>query len=360
MPNDLLLPIADIVINPWIIIAVGFIGGVFTGLLGVGGGIFITPTLFILGIPPVMAVASQVNSMIGVTLAGYLRYKRNDDVDYSLGKALIVSGIIGIGLGIYFLNWLGSSDRVQKLITSGYAILIACMAVLLLRQSIKNLKQQNCQDASQSGSPLWITKLPFVYRFSKTGLNISFIVLIATGIINGLLIAIFGVGNGIFMMPVLIYLLGKSSPVGYGTTLLSSAILNMASTFAHAVYNDLIDLLLVALLSIGGALGGRLGVKYSYKISRVYLGFAGAAVMVLMLLQVSIKICFPEVFTFPQHADMSALRTDFHLWIRELEDKSPLLYACIGIALSAALTYIFQFITSMLQRFKSSLSHCVQ
>ncbi|AIK97256.1 sulfite exporter TauE/SafE family protein [Candidatus Odyssella acanthamoebae] len=347
MDHDLLLPVADIIVNPYFIILIGFIGGLLTGLLGVGGGLFITPTLITLGVPPLVAVASQVNSMIGMTLTGYLAYKKNNDVDYQLGRSIISGGLMGAVMGVCFLEWLGNSEVSKQLITFSYVCILSVMMFLLFRQSRKNLAQRHHPNQDRkSSSPAWIVKAPFVQYFPRSRLTASRLILFLAGLINGWLIAVLGVGNGIFMMPVLIYFMGRTSPVTYGTTLLSSVIITIISTFAHALNGDSIDLLLVGLLLMGGLGGSHLGVTFSYRIPRIYLGFAGSAIMALILIQIALKYFHPNLFMTISASIPPAADSKFYRWLKEFASYSPLLYALAGLSLSIALSYAFQALKS--------------
>jgi uncharacterized membrane protein YfcA len=347
MTHDLLLPAADIIVNPYFIILIGFIGGLLTGLLGVGGGLFITPTLITLGVPPLVAVASQVNSMIGMTLTGYLAYKKNNDVDYQLGRSIISGGLIGAVMGVGFLEWLDDSEASKQLITVSYACILSIMMVLLFRQSRKNLIQRHSPPQDRpSSSPSWIINAPFVQYFPRSRLTASRLILVLAGIINGWLIAVLGIGNGIFMMPVLIYFMGRTSPVTYRTTLLSSVIITIISTFVHALNGDSIDLLLVGLLLTGGLVGSHLGVTFSYRFSRIYLGFAGSAIMALILTQIILKHFHPGLFMTMATTLPPANSSKLYQGLKAFASYSPLVYALAGITLSIGLSYAFQLLKS--------------
>jgi uncharacterized protein len=348
MLDDLVLPIANIVVNPGFIIFIGFIGGLLTGLFGVGSGLFVTPTLIALGVPPLIAVTSQVNSMIGISLTGYLAYNKSHDVDYKLGRIIIAGGGIGAILGVIFLEQFGKSETSNQILATSYEILVGAMAILLFRQSQKNLTQLKGGGPEQKPvPPQWITKFPIVRYFPRSRLTISCVLLFITGVVNGGLVGVLGVGNGVFMMPVLLYFSGRTSPVAYGTTLLASVVITVISTLVHALHEDFIDLTLVVLLLMGGLLGGQLGVLSSYKIPRVYLGFAGAVVMVLMLIQLIFKMAISDLSPFLSSPSSPYSLTELTAWLQYLEMTSPILYVILGIGLSIAFPYAFQTIKTL-------------
>ncbi|MEP6194790.1 MAG: TSUP family transporter, partial [Nitratireductor sp.] len=58
---QLYLPIAEVSVNIFLILGLGGLVGVLSGMFGVGGGFLITPLLFLAGIPPAVAVATSTN-----------------------------------------------------------------------------------------------------------------------------------------------------------------------------------------------------------------------------------------------------------------------------------------------------------
>ena len=60
---DLYLPIAGLSVNALVIIGLGGLVGLLTGMVGVGGGFLTTPILIFYGIPPAVAVASATTQI---------------------------------------------------------------------------------------------------------------------------------------------------------------------------------------------------------------------------------------------------------------------------------------------------------
>ena len=46
------LPIAEVSVNMFLLLGIGGLVGILSGMFGVGGGFLITPLLFFVGIPP--------------------------------------------------------------------------------------------------------------------------------------------------------------------------------------------------------------------------------------------------------------------------------------------------------------------
>ena len=69
---DIYLPIAGQSVNALVMILLGFVVGVLSGMFGVGGGFLTTPLLIFYGIPPTVAVASATTQITGASVSGVM------------------------------------------------------------------------------------------------------------------------------------------------------------------------------------------------------------------------------------------------------------------------------------------------
>ena len=79
------LPIAEVSVNIFLLIGLGGLVGVLSGLFGVGGGFLMTPLLFFIGIPPAVAVATEANQIVASSFSGALAHLRRRTVDLKMG-----------------------------------------------------------------------------------------------------------------------------------------------------------------------------------------------------------------------------------------------------------------------------------
>lgn len=109
----------------WAGLLISFFAGTFSGLLGIGGGVFKVPALHILCQVPMKAAAATSNFMIGVTAAAsaFLYFGRGE-VRPTLTAATVIGVLIGSMLGLH-LNRRIQSHLVQRL----FALLLAAVAV---------------------------------------------------------------------------------------------------------------------------------------------------------------------------------------------------------------------------------------
>ena len=65
------LPIAEISVNVFVLLALGATVGFLSGMFGVGGGFLITPLLIFYNIPPAIAVATGAREAAAVRVSVY-------------------------------------------------------------------------------------------------------------------------------------------------------------------------------------------------------------------------------------------------------------------------------------------------
>src|SRR5262245_31607955 len=70
------LPIADLPVNLFVILAMGLAVGFISGMFGIGGGFLMTPLLIFLGISPAVAVATVASHIAASSMSGAINYWR--------------------------------------------------------------------------------------------------------------------------------------------------------------------------------------------------------------------------------------------------------------------------------------------
>ncbi|MBX9804487.1 MAG: sulfite exporter TauE/SafE family protein [Alphaproteobacteria bacterium] len=345
MNFELTLPIAGVSLNIFFLLGLGWMGGFLSGMLGVGGGVIITPALMVLGVPPMVAVASQVNHSIGTNLTGFLNYRRNNDVDFRLGGILLIGGIVGAVGGVYLLRWLNAHGQAVSIITISYIVVLAAMSFVLFRQSLKTLAHYRSATKAIH-TPSWTRFIGLKIYFTRTRVELSVLFPLFVGIINGSLTSCLGVGNGIFMMPAISYLIGRTSPVVYGTTLLAGVGMSIITTFMYAVGTQSVDLFLVLILLGGGILGSQMGVRFGYTLPRPYIGMIGAFVILGICLRISWTANTGKSFSMLSSCrELRACPPNSLSCIMEFSQCYPIASAFVGvlgaILFSILLEYIF-------------------
>ena len=114
------LPIAEMSVNVFVLLAMGAAVGFLSGMFGVGGGFLITPLLIFYNIPPAIAVATGANQVVASSFSGALAHFKRGTLDFKLGTVLLVGGIAGSTLGIYVFSLLRSLGQLDLFISLLY------------------------------------------------------------------------------------------------------------------------------------------------------------------------------------------------------------------------------------------------
>ncbi len=258
---QLYLPIAEVSINALLILGLGGLVGILSGMFGVGGGFLITPLLFMAGIPPAVAVATSASQIVASSFSALLAHLKRRNVDIRMGLVLLLGGLIGSALGVTVFNILKAAGQVDLLVKLCYVVFLGIVGGLMLLESLRAMRRARRGAPPQRRRHNWIHALPFKIKFRVSGLYISVIPPILVGLFVGLLAAIMGVGGGFIMVPAMIYLLGMPTKVVIGTSLFQIIFVTAFTTLLHATTNYTVDIMLALILILGGVIGAQVGTR---------------------------------------------------------------------------------------------------
>ncbi|KIC38035.1 sulfite exporter TauE/SafE family protein [Leisingera sp. ANG-M7] len=285
------LPIAEVSVNFLLLLGIGGAVGVLSGMFGVGGGFLITPLLFLIGIPPGVAVATSANQVVASSVSGLMAHFRRRTVDLKMGYVLLGGGLMGAALGMAIFNWLKQLGQVDLAVQLCYVLFLGVIGALMFVESvnaIRKARQAGGAPAYKRRQRSWVHALPYKMRFKASGLYISVIPPALVGFGVGILSAIMGVGGGFIMVPAMIYILGMPTKVVIGTSLFQIIFVAGFTTVMHATTNYTVDVVLALFLLIGGVAGAQLGTVIGAKLKAEQL----RVLLALLVLSVSVKIGF--------------------------------------------------------------------
>ena len=95
-----------------------------------------------------------------------------------------------------------------------------------------------------------------------------------------------GFGGGFIMIPAMVYLLGMSTNVVVGTSLFQIIFVTANTTFFQSYLNQTVDIVLAALMILGGVIGAQIGARIASNLKGEYLRGA----LALLVLAVCAKI----------------------------------------------------------------------
>ncbi|MBT4646394.1 MAG: sulfite exporter TauE/SafE family protein [Pelagibacteraceae bacterium] len=290
------LPIAEMNVNIFLIVFIGMLVGALSGLFGVGGGFLMTPFLIFLGIPPVVAVGSEAPHVLASSVSGVIAHWRKKNVDFKMGFFLLLGGVAGSTLGVNIFKLLSSYGQIDIVIQFLFIIFLGFIGISMAfesaRTTIKNYRTTSAI-RTKLHQHSWIHGLPFKLRFHRSKLYISTIPPIIIGFFVGVLSAMMGVGGGFIMIPAMVYILGMSTNVVVGTSLFQIIFVTANSTFFQSYLNQTVDIVLSALMILGGVIGAQIGVRIGSKLKAEYL----RGILAILVLLVCAKILTGLILT---------------------------------------------------------------
>ncbi|MFT4716853.1 MAG: putative membrane protein YfcA [Paracoccaceae bacterium] len=278
------LPIAEVSVNAFLLLGLGGIVGILSGMFGVGGGFLMTPLLFFIGIPPAVAVATEANIIVASSFSGVLAHLKRKTVDLKMGSVLLAGGLFGAAIGVQVFKILKQMGQVELLVTLSYVVFLGAVGGLMFLESMRAMRRskQPYKKLPPRKHHNWIHGLPLKVRFRTSGLYISAIPPLVIGAAVGVLAAIMGVGGGFIMVPAMIYLLGMPTKVVIGTSLFQIIFVTGFTTLMHATTNFTVDMALAVLLLTGGVVGAQIGTRIGLKLKaeqlRIFLSLLVLAV----------------------------------------------------------------------------------
>lgn len=283
------LPIAEVSVNMFLLLGIGGLVGILSGMFGVGGGFLITPLLFFVGIPPAVAVATSANQIVASSVSGLMAHVKRRGVDFIMGGVLLAGGLVGSALGVQVFTLLKAAGQVDLLVNLCYVVFLGIVGGLMMIESVRAIMRSK-HSPPKRRKHNWVHNLPFKLKFRVSGLYISVIPPLMVGMLVGLLAAIMGVGGGFIMVPAMIYLLGMPTKVVIGTSLFQIIFVAAFTTFMHAVTNNTVDIILAILLLIGGVVGAQIGTRLGVKLRAEQLRILLAAIVLLVCTKLALDL----------------------------------------------------------------------
>ncbi|MCG6903086.1 MAG: sulfite exporter TauE/SafE family protein [Rhodobacter sp.] len=282
------LPIAEISVNLPLLFGLGMMVGILSGLFGVGGGFILTPMLFLIGMPPAVAVGTQGSLIVASSFSGLQAHLRRKTVDFPMGALLLAGGLVGSAAGVRLFRFLTSLGQIELIVKLSYVLLLGVIGALMFVEALSAIRRRRAGTAVSKKRKHYalVHGLPLKVKFRASNIYISAIPPFAIGLTVGALSAVMGVGGGFLMVPAMIYLLGMPTKTVIGTSLFQITFMASFTTVLHAVENQTVDLVLGLLLIVGGVIGAQIGARLGQRLNAEMLRF----LLATMVLAISAKV----------------------------------------------------------------------
>lgn len=186
------------------LVLTGLIGGLLSGLFGVGGGIVMVPLLITLvRMDQRQAATTSLAAIVPTSIVGSLTYLANGHIDLVAGAIIAVGAVAGTVIG-------------SRLLQRIPLVWLRWLFILLLLGVA--------------------ARMVMVEPERGAGLELSWIVVLgylALGLVMGVASGLFGIGGGVIAVPALVTVFGISDLIAKGTSLLVLVPTSIVGTIAN-------------------------------------------------------------------------------------------------------------------------------
>lgn len=240
----------------------GFIVGNLIGLTGIGGGFLMTPTLVLLGIPPMTAVGTDllyaaISKALGVTI-----YARRGNINFGILFYLLAGGVPATFIGYYLLILTEQLYGIST-VNSIVGLLLGIILLIVSSLYIIQIKLR--------------TKL-LIDMPNQINLKLK-VLSISIGFMTGLAVQFTSVGSGVLITFFLLYFIAQPGRV-VGTDISFGFVITSLGGLLHISLGHT-DFFLLFLLLIGASPGIILGTKLN---KRIQMGQFRLILIILMLI----------------------------------------------------------------------------
>lgn len=267
---------------------IALLAGAFGSVLGIGGGLFIIPSLnLFLGIKLKTAIAASIVAVIATSLGGGHVYLRNGVADLRLGLILALATAPSAVVGALLATHVNPS-----FLAAVFALVLAVSAYRMLAATAGS-SQATAREERHAPSRL---RFRTSYLEPSTGEVVPYSVGrvplgVAASTVAGLVSGMLGVGGGIVQVPVMNLIMGVPIKVATTTSTYIIGITAMAGAFVY--YNhrpSLVDPALAVPVSIGVFIGASLGTRLLGRVSQRALRTTFTAVLAIYTVQMTLRV----------------------------------------------------------------------
>ncbi len=256
--------------NVAFLLVVGFIGGLVSGFIGSGGAFVLTPGMMSMGVPGVVAVASNICHKFPKALVGAYKRHRFGQVDIKLGLYMAVTASLGMwwGAGIQSDIRMRYGEAGSNLYVSlAFVIVLAIVGGFVLRDAVRIYRSGKTDEVEKAGKlARWVQSVEIpgtMVDFKVARTRVSFLFILPLGFATGLLASTIAVG-GFVGVPGMMYVLGASGLVATATELVIAFVMGVGGTVKYALggFVDIRLAMIILLASLFGIQLGAIGTTY--------------------------------------------------------------------------------------------------
>jgi nucleotide-binding universal stress UspA family protein/uncharacterized membrane protein YfcA len=277
------------------LLVVGFIGGLVSGFIGSGGAFVLTPAMMSMGVPGIVAVASNICHKFPKALVGAIKRAKYGQVDLKLGIVIGISAEAGVLYGAHIQEGIKRAfgDAGSNLYVSlAFVVVLGIVGGYVLWDAWRAYRSGRAH-AAETTTPLarWVQSIhipgTMVY-FKSLNARVSVLFTIPLGFATGMLAATIAVG-GFIGVPAMHYVLGAPAIMSSATELVIAFVMGVGGTVKFA-WSGLVDIRLALIILAGSLFGIQLGAIGTTYVKPHMIKVVMGVIMVLVLLSRAIAI----------------------------------------------------------------------
>lgn len=242
-------------------IGVGAGAGVVSGLFGVGGGLVLVPYLVLVrGWEQKRAQATSLVMVAMAATAGLVQYALAGRVVWAAGAAILVGGLTGAVIGSAVVA------RLQTWVLQvAFSLVLVVAAVRLVTAPVAD---------SAGALPAWSVALALAY--------------IGSGLAMGVLSALFGIGGGILLVPLLVTAFGYDVRLAAGTSLAVMGLIAFVGALRQSGQGAT-NWRAGVMLGFGGVVGGLVGAALAQRLPLSVLTWLFAGLLAYTAIRLALQ-----------------------------------------------------------------------
>jgi uncharacterized membrane protein YfcA len=282
-------------INVLYLFAVGFVGGLVSGFIGSGGAFVLTPGMMSLGVPGLVAVASNMCHKFPKALVGAIKRAKYGQVDVKLGIIFGIFAEAGVFYGATIqenIKRAYGNDGSNLYVSAAFVAILATVGTFVLWDAVKTYRSGSTeQEEKVSKIAKWVQSVhipgTMVY-FKSLKAKVSVLFIIPLGFATGMMAATIAVG-GFVGVPSIIYVLGAPSLMGSATELVVAFVMGLGGSLKYALHG-FVDFRLTAIILAGSLFGIQLGAMGTTYVKPYMIKFVMGVIMVTVLFSRALMI----------------------------------------------------------------------
>jgi uncharacterized membrane protein YfcA len=270
---------------------VGFVGGMVSGFIGSGGAFVLTPAMMTLGVPGIVAVASNICHKFPKSLVGAMKRHKYGQVDIKLGLIMGVFAEVGVLIGKHAMTSVKHTYGevgTNLYVSVVFVIVLAVVGGFVLRDAFRMLKREK-----EGGDNMphevpklarWVQSVNIpgtMMHFNALKAKVSILFIVPLGVATGMLAATIAVG-GFIGVPAMIYVLGAPALMASATELVIAFVMGAGGTMLYSM-DGVVDIRLAMIILAGSLFGIQIGAIGTTYVKDTIVKFVMGLIMIIVL-----------------------------------------------------------------------------